>query len=150
MLSTALEYRPSEENHIFYRFNYDAINNHYQQFSTDLPTNVNTGKLSVSLLTIGAGYRRRFKYFRIYGLVQGGMGINTYPMLSGTASNVTVSQVSSNHLAIKFSVGAEYYLARHFALTIEPSYFHLPPDDQIIPINTNNLNLSIGFTTTLF
>jgi hypothetical protein len=150
MLTTALEFRPVEGNALFIRFNYDAITNHYQEVYLNSPTNVNTGKLSSSIFSLGLGYRHKAGIFKLFGLLQPGLGINNYDKVNFNTETINVEQVSLRHLSFKITAGAEYYLAEHFALTIEPSYFYLSPRGNYRLLNPQSLNLSLGFTTTLF
>ncbi|WP_295719511.1 outer membrane beta-barrel protein [Mucilaginibacter sp.] len=150
MLTTALEFRPVDGNALFIRFNYDAITNHYQEVYLNSPTNVNTGKLSSSIFSLGLGYRHKAGIFKLFGLLQPGLGINNYDKVNFNTETITVEQVSRRHLSFKITAGAEYYLAEHFALTIEPSYFYLSPRGNYRLLNPQSLNLSLGFTTTLF
>jgi hypothetical protein len=150
MLTTALEFRPVDGNALFIRFNYDAITNHYQEVYLNSPTNVNTGKLSSSIFSLGLGYRHKAGIFKLFGLLQPGLGINNYDKVNFNTETISVEQVSRRHLSFKITAGAEYYLAEHFALTIEPSYFYLSPRGNYRLLNPQSLNLSLGFTTTLF
>lgn len=150
MINTALEFRPIEGNALFYRFNYDAITNHYKEVYLNSPTNVNSGKLSSSIFSLGVGYRHKAGAIKLFGLLQPGIGINSYDRVNFNTGAITVDQVSRRHLSLKLSAGAEYYLAEHFALTIEPSYFYLAPRGNYRLLNPQSINLSIGFTTTLF
>jgi hypothetical protein len=150
MLTTALEFRPVDGNALFIRFNYDAITNHYQEVYLNSPTNVNTGKLSSSIFSLGLGYRHKAGIFKLFGLLQPGLGINNYDKVNFNTQTISVEQVSRRHLSFKITAGAEYYLAEHFALTIEPSYFYLSPRGNYRLLNPQSLNLSLGFTTTLF
>lgn len=150
MITTALEFRPVEGNVLFYRFNYDAITNHYKEVYSNSPTNVNTGKLSSSIFSLGVGYRHKAGAIKLFGLLQPGLGINSYDRVDFKTGTITVDQVSRRHLSFKLSAGAEYYLAEHFALTVEPSYFYLSPRGNYHLLNPQSLNISLGFTTVLF
>jgi hypothetical protein len=150
ILTTALEYRPFPGNAFFLRFNYDAVHNHYQQVFNNSPTNVNTGKLSSSIFSLGMGYRHQAGIVKLFGILQPGLGINNYDRVKFNPETISIDQISRRHFAFKLTTGAEYYLAEHFALTIETSYFYLSPLASYRLLNPQSLNLSIGFTTTLF
>lgn len=150
MISTAAEYRPDDQDGLFFRFNYDVINSHYTGIQTKLPTNVNTGKFSESTFVTGAGYRKKIGRVSIFGLLQPGLGINSFEHVKIDGSNISISQITNHHLIIKVTPGIEYYLAEHFALTFEPSYFYVSPNKTYHVPNPQNINFSIGFTTTLF
>ncbi|SDF55547.1 Outer membrane protein beta-barrel domain-containing protein [Mucilaginibacter pineti] len=150
MLTTALEFRPVEGNALFIRFNYDAITNHYQQVYQNSPTNVTTGKLSSTIFSLGLGYRQKVGIFKVFGLLQPGIGINNYDRVHIDQGAISVNQISRSHLSFKVSGGLEYYLAQHFAVTIEPSFFYLSPRGNYRLLNAQSFNLSMGFTTTLF
>jgi hypothetical protein len=127
MLTTAFEFRPAENNSVFYRFNYDAVSNHYQQVYSNSPTNVNAGKLSSTIFSLGVGYRHRDGLLGLFGLIQPGIATNNYDKVNFDQQNISINQVSRRHASLKLSAGVEYYLAEHFALTFEPSYFYLSP-----------------------
>ena len=150
ILTTALEYRPVNGNAMFIRFNYDAIHNHYQQVYADSPTNVNTGKLSTNIFSLGLGYRRKVGKIRLFGILQPGLAINSYDRVNFNPRAITVDQISRKHFSVKLTSGMEYYLAEHFALTLEPSYFYLSARGNYRLLNPQSLNFSVGFTTTLF
>jgi hypothetical protein len=150
MLTTAFEFRPKEGNAFFIRFNYDAINSHYKQVYQNSPTSVNTGKLTSSIFSLGVGYRHKAGIFRVFGLLQPGLGVNSYDRVVITPETITIEPISRNHLSFKLTTGIEYYLAEHFALTVEPSYFYLSPRGNYRLLNPQSMNISVGFTTTLF
>lgn len=150
ILTTALEYRPVDGNAIFIRFNYDAIHNHYQQVYSNSPTNVNTGKLSADIFSLGLGYRRKAGSIKLFGILQPGLAINSYDRVNFNPETISIDQISRHHLSIKLTSGIEYYLAEHFALTLESSYFYLSPRGNYKLLNPSSLNFNIGFTTTLF
>jgi len=150
ILTTALEYRPVNGNAIFIRFNYDAVHNHYQQVYSNSPTNVNTGKLSANIFSLGLGYRRKVGIIKMFGILQPGLAINSYDLVNFNPETISIDQISRRHLSIKLTSGIEYYLAEHFALTLESSYFYLAPRGNYKLLNPGSLNFNIGFTTTLF
>ncbi|MDN3582240.1 outer membrane beta-barrel protein [Mucilaginibacter flavus] len=150
MLNTALEVRPTAGDALFYRFNYDAITNHYQQVYSNSPTNVNNGKLSSSIFSLGVGYRKKAGLVKLFALLQPGIAINSYDKVTDKDGAITINQVTRRHFSMKLSGGIEYYLAEHFALTFEPSYFYLSPRNSYKLLNPQSVNFSFGFTTTLF
>jgi len=150
ILTTALEYRPVYENAFFIRFNYDAVNNHYQSIYNNSPTNVNTGKLASSVFSLGVGYRQKAGIIKVFGLMQPGWVINSYDKVSFDSGNISIAPVSQKRFSLKFTAGMEYYLVPHFALTFEPSYYYLFSYNSNWLLNPQSLNISVGFTTTLF
>jgi len=149
-LVTAIEYRPTYTNNIFFRFNYDALSNKYKSFAYQVPTNVTQGKLSANFFLLGIGYRRQVNGIGIYALFQPGLNTSNYNTVSNTASGVSVGSISNNHVAFKFSTGIEYYIVPHFALVAEPGFYHLLQNRNGVTLNPNYLSYTIGFTTTLF
>lgn len=147
---TAIEYRPKYINHIFFRFNYDALSNKYKSYAYQVPTNVTQGKLSANFFLLGIGYRRQVNGVGIYALIQPGLNTTNYNTVSNTASGVSIGGVSNNHVAFKFSTGIEYYIVPHFALVAEPGFYHLLQNRNGFILNPNYLSYTIGFTTTLF
>jgi hypothetical protein len=149
-LITAMEYRPKYTNAIFFRFNYDALSNSYKNHLNKIPTNVTEGKLSASFFMLGAGYRRQLNGISVFALLQPGYNISSYNLVTPNSSGFSVTNVSDNHAAIKISAGVEYYIAPHFALVIEPGFYHLFEQHRAYILNPNYVSYSIGFTTTLF
>jgi hypothetical protein len=149
-LVTAIEYRPVYTNHIFFRFNYDALSNKYKSYAYQVPTNVTQGKLNANFFMLGVGYRRQISGIGIYALLQPGLNTSSYNTVSNTATGVAVGSVSNSHVAFKFSTGIEYYIVPHFALVAEPSFYHLQPNHNGLTLNPNYISYNIGFTTTLF
>jgi len=150
MITTALEYRPKEGDHVFYRFTYDAIGNNYSNVLIPTPTNVNSGHFSESFFSLGSGYRKVLGPIRVFGLIQPGIATNSYEKVIIDESAIGVGHVKEQYFGVKASLGAEYYLAEHFALTFEPSYFYLAEGKSFRLPNPQSVNFSVGFTMTLF
>ncbi|SDF76217.1 outer membrane beta-barrel protein [Mucilaginibacter sp. P19] len=150
VLNTAVEYRPAYMNTVFFRFNYDALNNKYKSKAGEVPTNVTEGKLSASFFLLGVGYRRKLNRLGIYALLQSGYNSSGYNNTSVNSNGITVSSVSTKHPAVKISAGVEYYIVPHFALVFEPAYYHLYKAKSPYILNPDYVSYSIGFTTTLF
>ena len=146
-INTALEYRPVYANAIFFRFNYDALTNSYQDKTALFPTNVRQGKVHTNFFNVGAGYRIKRKKIGWYGLVQPGISVKSFDRVTNQTGGYALTQITNKRFNVKVTAGAEYYLAPHFALIAEPCYY-------LVNSKTNRSNsvsgLSIGFTTTLF
>jgi len=149
-LPTAREYKPVNGDVLFIRFNYDAINNHYQPVYTNSPTGINNGKLSLSIFSPGIGYRRKISILKWYSILQPGLGINSYDRVKFNPETISIDQITRKYITIRLTTGVAYYLAEYFALTFEPSYFHLSPRGNYKLLNPQSLNFSIRFTITLF
>ena len=78
VVNTAIEYRPTYINDIFYRIDYDALSNNYISYVPTIPTNIIKGKLTTDFIVIGAGYRKKFNKWGFYGLIQPGLGIHSF------------------------------------------------------------------------
>ncbi|WP_161964424.1 outer membrane beta-barrel protein [Mucilaginibacter endophyticus] len=150
VLNTAVEYRPTYINAVFFRFNYDALNNKYKSKAGEVPTNVTEGKLSAGFLLLGVGYRRKLNRLGIYALLQPGYNSSGYNNTSVNSNGITVGSVSTKHPAVKIAAGLEYYIVPHFALVLEPAYYHLYKARSQYILNPDYVSYSIGFTTTLF
>ena len=148
-LATALEYRPTYTNALFFRFNYDALSNKYKSFAYQVPTNVTEGKLSANFFLLGVGYRRHVSGIGIYALLQPGLNTSNYNNVINRTDGIYVGNVSNNHFSFKFSTGIEYYIVPHFALVAEPAFYHLFENHNRFIINPNYISYNIGFTTTL-
>ncbi|MDB5288328.1 MAG: outer membrane protein beta-barrel protein [Mucilaginibacter sp.] len=149
-LNTGAEYRPKEENALFYRFNYDAASKKYRKnIAGIVPGNVVNGTAHQSYFVMGAGYRLRHQHMGYYFLLQPGLATHSFDKVSGNAGEFTISQVSVSNFTVKYSAGIEYYLAQHFALIFEPAVYQ-NSFKSIKPYNPSQVSINIGFTTTLF
>ena len=149
-LNTGFEYRPTYVNALFFRFNYDNVANKYSSLLSQVPTNVTTGKLNSNFFMLGMGYRRKVERLGIYAIVQPGYNVSTYNTAVSHSSGVELGSVSAKYFAVKAAMGLEYYIVPHFALVIEPAYYHNFKTSSGYVLNPNYLSYSIGFTTTLF
>jgi len=149
-INTALEYRPTYTNAFFYRLNFDNISNKYFDNTSLIPTNVKYGKLNTDFFMLGAGYRRKFKTISAYFLLQPGYNISTYNQVGAYQSTLAINTVSKGYFSEKAAIGIEYYIVPHFALIMEPAYYHIFPIHSAYILNPNYLSYNIGFTTTLF
>ncbi len=149
-LLTAIEYRPQYINDIFFRFNYDALSNKYQNPANPIPTNVTQGKLSADFFLLGVGYRHSIGKYAIYALGQPGFNLSSYSTASYNLTGITIGKTSSYNPAFKVSMGIEYYIVPHFALLIESGFYHSFETNHKIIQNPNYISYNLGFTTTLF
>jgi hypothetical protein len=150
VVNTAVEYRPLYTNAVFFRIEYDALNNNYSSYLTMVPTNIVQGKLSTDFLIGGIGYRHQFGRWDIYGLMEPGLGIHSFERAISTANGVLLNSVTTNAFAIKADAGIEYYIKRHFAAVVDPSYYKLFSHNGFNASHSRFLGLNIGITTTIF
>ncbi len=150
LLNTAIECRSKNDGSLFFRFNYDGVVHKYSHAATELPTNVNSGSMHRTYFLAGAGYRKRYGRMGWYVLLQPGLGIRSYDVVSSNESGFALVQTSRRALSVKLTAGLEYYLAKHFALILEPSRYQNSFQNQAVLIKHNEMAISIGFTTTLF
>lgn len=148
-INTAIEYRPTYINNVFFRIDYDALNNNYISYVPTIPTNILRGKLSTDFLVVGAGYRRQFGKWGLYGLIQPGLGIHSFQRATTTPGGVLLNSVTNNSLALKTDIGIEYYVARHFALVFDPSYYKLFSNRGFNTSHSRFTGFNIGITTTI-
>ncbi|RWY46061.1 outer membrane beta-barrel protein [Mucilaginibacter gilvus] len=150
LLNTAIEYRSNNDGSLFYRFNYDGVTHKYSGATTELPTNVKSGNMHRTYFLAGAGYRKRYGRIGWYVLLQPGFGIRGYDVVSSNESGFVLFQATKQALSVKLTAGLEFYLAKHFALIVEPSRYQNSFSNNDILANRSEMALSIGFTTTLF
>lgn len=146
-LNTAIEYRPLYANAIFFRFNYDALSNNYQDNNALFPTNVVQGKVHTNFFNLGAGYRFKRKKIGLYALLQPGVSIKSFDRVTNRPGGYALTQVTNKRFNLKFTTGVEYYIALHFALIAEPCYYAVSSKKSH---SSSVAGFSIGFTTTLF
>lgn len=147
-LNTAIEYRPTYVNSLFYRFNYDALTDHYHDRAHRLHSNVKQGTLHTTFFDLGTGYRRKFKKIGLYLLLQPGIAIQSFDQVAVVNNGYSLTQVKENSANLKITTGAEYYIVPHFAIIAEPAYYRLFNGDN--KIGNSVFGISVGFTTTLF
>ena len=149
--NTAAEYRPLYINAVFFRINYDALNNQYKSYVLSLPTNIVQGNLSTQFIVIGAGYRKRLDgCWALYGLAEPGVCIRSFDRSLDTPQGIVIENVSTNCFAIKADLGLEYYIGPHFAAVMEPSFYKLLSDVGFNAYHARFLAFNIGITTTIF
>ncbi|HTK21130.1 MAG TPA: outer membrane beta-barrel protein [Mucilaginibacter sp.] len=149
-INTAIEYRPTYSNDVFFRIDYDALNNNYTAHFQTIPTNIVQGKLSTDFLVFGAGYRHNFARWGIYGLLQPGLGIHSFNQAVGTPNGVMLRTVSNNRAALKADAGIEYYVTHHFALVFDPSFYKIFSHSGFNTSHSQFGALNIGLATTIF
>jgi hypothetical protein len=149
-VNTAIEYRPTYINDVFFRIDYDALNNNYTSIARNIPTNIIKGKLSTDFLIIGAGYRQKFGRWAIYGILQPGLGIHSFERAVNPADGVVLNNVTSNSLALKGDIGVEFYITRHFAAVFDPSIYKIFSNSGFNISHSQFGALNIGITTTIF
>ena len=149
-VNTAIEYRPTYTNDVFFRIDYDALNNNYTGFARNIPTNIIKGKLSTDFLIIGAGYRQKFGRWGLYGILQPGLGIHSFERAVNTPGGIVLNNVTNNSLALKGDIGIEFYIARHFAAVFDPSLYKIFSNSGFNTSHSQFGALNIGITTTIF
>lgn len=148
--NTAIEFRPQYVNAMFFRFNYDALSNHYSAQPQRIPTNIVAGKLPASFFLLGAGYRRKIHRIGVYALLQPGLNTSSYDVATDLKTGYGITSKTEHNIAFKITSGMEYYIVDHFALIFEPAYYHLYSGRQGLVLNPNYIGFNFGFTTTLF
>ncbi|MDO3624852.1 hypothetical protein [Mucilaginibacter sp. BT774] len=149
-INTAFEYRPTYSNDVFFRIDYDALNNSYTSHLQTIPTNIVQGKLSTDFLVAGVGYRHSSAKWGIYGLLQPGMGIHSFNLAVNTPNGVMLSTISNNRVALKVDAGIEYYITHHFAAVFDPSFYKIFSHSGFNTSHSQFGALNIGITTTIF
>jgi hypothetical protein len=149
-LNTAIEYRPTYGNDVFFRIDYDALNNSYTSYLQTIPTNIVQGKLSTDFLIAGAGYRKTFKRWGIYGILQPGLGIHSFDRAVSTPNGVVLNSVSNTRLAFKADFGLEFYINHHFAAVFDPSFYKIFSHNGFNSSHSQFGAFNIGITTTIF
>ena len=149
-INTAIEYRPTYSNDVFFRIDYDALNNSYTSHLQTIPTNIVQGKLSTSFLIAGAGYRRNFKKWALYGMLQPGLGIHSFDRAVTTPNGVMLNNVTNTRFALKADIGLEYYITRHFAAVFDPSLYKIFSHSGFNTSHSQFGAFNIGITTSIF
>jgi hypothetical protein len=149
-INTAVEYRPSYGNDVFFRIDYDALNNSYTSYLQNIPTNIVQGKLSTDFLIGGAGYRSNFGRWALYGILQPGLGMHSFNLAISTPNGVMLRTISNTRAALKADVGVEYYITHHFAAVFDPSFYKIFSHSGFNTSHSQFGAFNIGLTTTIF
>lgn len=149
-INTAVEYRPTYSHDVFFRIDYDALNNSYTSYLQNIPTNIVQGKLSTNFLIAGAGYRSTFGRWGLYGILQPGLGMHSFNMAVNTQSGVMLRTISNTRAALKVDAGLEYYITHHFAAVFDPSFYKIFSHSGFNTSHSQFGALNIGITTTIF
>jgi hypothetical protein len=149
IVNTAVEYRPTYINDIFYRIDYDALTNNYISYVPTIPTNIIKGKLSSDFLVAGAGYRQKFRRWAAYLLIQPGLGIHSFERAVVMQNGVLLTTKTSSSFAVKADAGLEYYITRHFAGVFSPSFYKLFSHTGFNNSHSRFVGFNIGITTTI-
>lgn len=149
-VNTAVEYRPTYGNDVFFRIDYDALNNNYTSHLQNIPTNIVEGKLSTDFLVAGAGHRTNFGKWAFYGILQPGLGIHSFNMAITTPNGVMLRTISNNRLALKIDAGIEYYIAHHFAAVFDPAFYKIFSHKGFNTSHSQFGAFNIGITTSIF
>lgn len=149
-INTAVEYRPAYSNDVFFRIDYDALNNNYTSYLQNIPTNIVQGKLSTDFLIAGPGYRRNFGRWALYGILQAGLGIHSFNLAVTTSNGVMLRTISNTRAALKADAGIEYYITHHFAAVFDPSFYKILSHSGFNTSHSKFGAFNIGITTTIF
>ncbi len=149
LFKTGLEYRFKKPNRLLIRFNYDNHSNHYK-IAENTVTDITAGKLKFTDYVTGVGYRVVSEKTRFFGLIQAGVSAYTYPSITGSANNFTITDKQRMTPILKCTAGFEYYIAPNAALTLETSYALLPSHSVFWGKDLSMFGISLGLTTTLF
>lgn len=149
-INTAVEYRPAYSNDVFFRIDYDALNNNYTGYLQNIPTNIVQGKLSTDFLIAGAGYRRNFGKWDLYGVLQPGLGMHSFNLALNTPNGVMLRTISNNRAALKVDAGIEYYITHHFAAVFDPAFYKIFSHSGFNTSHSQFGAIDIGITTTIF
>jgi hypothetical protein len=149
-INTAIEYRPAYGNDVFFRIDYDALNNNYTSYKQNIPTNIVQGKLSTDFLIAGAGYRQIFGKWGLYGILQPGLGIHSFNLAVNTPNGVMLRTISNTRAALKVDAGIEYYITHHFAAVFDPAFYKIFSHSGFNTSHSQFGAFNIGITTTIF
>jgi len=149
-INTAIEYRPTYSNDVFFRIDYDALNNNYTSYKQNIPTNIVQGKLSTDFLIAGVGYRQSFGRWALYGILQPGLGIHSFNLAVNAANGVMLRTISNSRVALKADAGIEYYITHHFAAVFDPACYKIFSHSGFNNTHSQFGAFNIGITTTIF
>lgn len=127
IIQTSLEYRNSKN--MLYRLNYDdfggRINLHnnsgYSSYS---------GRIPLSELIAGLGYRKTFNKHNIFAVVQSGIRFYELPVVENKNNSLIINQVDRTIVPIRYTLGYEYEIFENAFLNIETfvGHFASPKD----------------------
>ncbi|MGZ3766451.1 MAG: hypothetical protein ACXVA2_17420, partial [Mucilaginibacter sp.] len=95
------------------------------------------------------GYREKFGKWGLYGLLQPGFGVHSFERAVNTQGGVLLYNVTNTSSALKTDVGVEYYITKHFAAVIDPSFYKLFSHSGFNTSHSSFVAFNIGITTTI-
>lgn len=149
LTKTSLEYRIRNNNDVFFRLNYDAIDARYE-IETNGISNVVEGKVGFSDLIGGMGYRFGDNDFRIFVLAQAGVRFYTFPVLENRDSILVAREESRNLFTTRFTLGLEYYIDQKTAFTVELAQGQMWKRADFWQDGTGSFGITAGVVTTIF
>lgn len=149
-INSAIEYRPTYGNDVFFRIDYDALSNNYTSYLQNIPTNIVQGKLTTNFLVAGAGYRYNLGKWALYGILQPGLGMHSFNLAVTTPNGVMLHTISNSRVALKVDAGIEYYIAHHFAAVFDPAFYKIFSHSGFNTSHSRFGAFNIGITTSIF
>jgi hypothetical protein len=149
-LNIAAEYRISNTNPFYFRFDYNVLNNNYTSYVQTLPTNIIQGKLSSDFILVGSGYRKKLNRYAIYLALQPGLGMHSFDRAVLNTEGVVISRVTNDSFATKSAVGFEYYIKSHLDVFFEPSYYKFFSNKGFSSSHAQFVCFNIGISTARF
>lgn len=146
---TGLEYRFSNTEGLFSRFDFDTRKQEYN-ITCDFNKNISEGKLEFNDYLIGIGSRFSMKKLKYFGLIQCGISSHKYLIISGPSNDYKSMEQKKKTSVVKGVIGFEYYFADNAAFTIETGYTIIPAYSVFWNNHLDILDISAGLTTTLF
>lgn len=148
LMKTSLEYRFTNNNDWFLRFNYDNSNANYN-FDFEDFSNVLEGKTRFSDLLLGLGYRLGDKKWRSFLLVQGGTKFYNYPTLEQNGQTLALKDASNQLGLSRVTLGLEYYFDEKSAVSVEVLQSAVWKKQDFWNEKTGSWGILVGFITSL-
>lgn len=145
----AFEYRFSNINNGFLRFNLDARNADYM-IGEEGVTDVLEGSIGFTDLIFGGGYRGGDRSYRLFILGQAGISLYDYPTIERIGNTVKISSVSRNVTLTRATVGIEYYFDDRTALALELLQDQVWSKRDFWVNRGGSWGISFGLVATLF
>lgn len=146
IIQTSLEYRA--KNNLLFRLNYDDFSGRIS--ISDSNNNSYIGKVPLSELIGGIGYRFQSKQHNLFFLVQSGLRFYELPAIQTINGKTSINQSGKQIAPIRYTIGYEYEILKNVFLNMETFLGHFIEEKDYWSNNKPFWGTTVGLSTTLF
>ena len=144
-----IEFRISNNNEGFFRLNYDVKSSHYK-LDADNVNSVIEGRVRFTDIILGLGFRFGDRTTRFFALAQGGLTNYSFPTAWQEGNTIMIADDQRWDPVTRVTVGAEYYLDRKTAITLELIQNEVWTDEGFFRQSASSYAISLGIIAAMF